>query len=252
MPACQLRLRRDNKNLKRGHRNVASEYLKWKYRDVKPDEPPPPRTRKQRLANWFYYYKWWIVVWVVLLGIIGSIVWNALGIGQTKPDYIFAYIGSTELPESCTASLKAEIAKLGQDVNGDGKVTVELRQYIIGRGGDPETAMYYDYADQVLLMADLGEAESYFFLAEDASAVQKAYQIFARADGTPPEEGDVSVQDKVYPWSGCPVLSGLAVEQSLLEGLSFGRRCFYDEKQAKEREAAAALWEVLTEGAHHQ
>ncbi len=33
---------------------MASEYLKWKYRDVKPDEPPPPMTRKQRLANWFY------------------------------------------------------------------------------------------------------------------------------------------------------------------------------------------------------
>lgn len=35
---------------------MASEYLKWKYRDVKPDEPPKPLTRKEKLANWFYYY----------------------------------------------------------------------------------------------------------------------------------------------------------------------------------------------------
>lgn len=229
---------------------MASEYLKWKYRDVKPDEPPPPLTRKQKLANWFYYYKWWIVVCVVLLSIVGSIVWSALGIGKTKPDYIFAYVGSHGLPDSCAASMEAEIAKLGQDVNGDGKVTVELRQYLVNRSGDPETAMYYNYAGNVVLLADITEAESYFFLAEDAAGIQKAYQIFAQSDGTPPEEGDLSVQDKVYRWSDCPVLSGLAVEQSPLEGLSFGRRCFYDDKQAESRAANAALWEILTKGAH--
>lgn len=231
---------------------MASEYLKWKYRDVKPDEPPPPRTWKQRLANWFYYYKWWIVVWAVLLYVIGSLVWNALGIGQTKPDYIFAYVGSSTLPEAYADSVEAELAKLGRDVNGDGKVTVELRQYIINRSGDPETAMYYNYASNVVLLADINEAESYFFLAEDAAGLQKAYQIFARADGTPPAEGDVSVQDKVFRWSDCPVLSELAVEQSPLEGLSFGRRCFFDEKQSEARDAAAELWEILTKGAHYQ
>ena len=46
---------------------MASEYLKWKYRDVKPDEPPPERSKKDKLANWLHYHKWWIVVWAVLL-----------------------------------------------------------------------------------------------------------------------------------------------------------------------------------------
>ncbi len=188
----------------------------------------------------------------MLLYIIGSIVWNALGIGQTKPDYIFAYVGSAALPEDCAASVETELAKLGRDVNGDGKVTVELRQYIIRRSGDPETVMYYNYAENVVLLADINEAESYFFLAEDAAGLQKAYQIFARADGTPPEEGDVSVQDKVYRWSDCPALAGLAVEQSPLAGLSFGRRCFYDTEQSETREAAAELWEILTKGARPQ
>ena len=34
---------------------MASEYLKWKYRDVKPDEPSPELTGKEKLANWFHY-----------------------------------------------------------------------------------------------------------------------------------------------------------------------------------------------------
>lgn len=229
---------------------MASEYLKWKYRDVKPDEPPPPLTRKERLANWFYYYKWWIVVWAVLLYIIGSILWNALGIGRTKPDYIFAYIGSNELPEACAASLETELASLGKDVNGDGRVTVELRQYTTNHSGDIETAMYYNYAADVVLLADITNAESYFFLVEDAASLQNAYQILAQADGTPPEDGDYSAEDKVFLWSNCPVLSGLAVDQDPLKGLYLGRRCFYDEEQAENRDADADLWEAITEGAH--
>ena len=37
--------------------------------------------------------------------------------------------------------------------------------------------------------------------------------------------------------------------QELLSGLYFGRRGFYDEKQAAKQGANEALWEILTEGA---
>ena len=43
---------------------MASEYLKWKYRDVKPDEPIR-LTRKEKALNWWHYHKWY-----VLLGIL--------------------------------------------------------------------------------------------------------------------------------------------------------------------------------------
>ncbi len=231
---------------------MASEYLKWKFRDVKPDEPPPPMTRKQRMANWFYYNKWWLLVGLVLLSIIGSIVWNALGIGKTKPDYIFAYIGSKDLPQTCAEALEGELASLGQDVNGDGKVAVELRQYITNRSGDPETALYYNYADETVLLADITRAESYFFLVEDAAKVQKAFQIFAMADGTPPADEDLSVEDKVYQWQDCPVLSGLETDQTLLKDLYIGRRYFVDDQRAQEQEAAALLWDILTKGAQQE
>ncbi len=230
---------------------MASEYLKWKYRDVKPDEPAPPLSRKEKLANWFYYYKWWIVVWVGLACILGGILWDALGIGKVKPDYIFAYVGSRELSEECAASLETELASLGSDVNGDGKVSVELRQYVTGYGGDPETAMYYNYAADVVLVADITQAESYFFLMEDPAGVQKAYQILAQPDGSPPPEEDDSAEGKAISWSACPTLAGLQVDQERMEGLWIGRRCFYDEKQAQSHAADEALWNVITKGAEH-
>lgn len=228
---------------------MASEYLKWKYQDVKPDEPPPPLTGKAWWANWFHYSKGWLAVGAVLLLILGSIVWDALGIGKIRPDYIFAYVGGSELPEECAAALETELASLGEDVNGDGRVAVELRQYVTNRGGDTETAMYYNYASDVKLLADMTAAESYFFIVEDPAGVQAAYQILARADGTPPEDGDLDVEGKALPWSGCPALAGLSLDQEPLGGLYIGRRCFHDRNQAAAQEANDALWQVITEGA---
>ena len=227
---------------------MASEYLRRKYQDVKPDEPPPPLTPKERLANWFHYNKLWILVWAVILCVAGSMLWNVLGIGQIKPDYIFAYIGSGALPEECAAALERELAALGEDTNGDGRVVAELRQYVT-HGGDPETAMYYNYASDVVLVADISEAESYFFIVEDPLDLQLHYQLFAKDDGSPPEDDDFETEDKVFPWSGCPVLSKLPVDQEPLNSLYIGRRCFYNEKQAQGQEANDALWRTITEGA---
>ena len=244
---------------------MASEYLKWKYRDVKPDEPPPERTRKEKLANWFHYHKWWIVVWALLLFSVGSILWNALGIGKVRPDHVFAYVGSAALPEDCAAALEAALAALGQDVNGDGKVVVELRQYVSNADQESaEDALMYGYASDVTLIADITNGDSYFFLMEDPAGFQRAWQALAGPDGALPEGENRSIDGRAFRWSDCPVLAGLELggfeesylgqsmtgdNQELLSGLYFGRRGFYDEKQAAKQEANEALWELLTEGA---
>ena len=244
---------------------MAGEYLRWKYRDVKPDEPPPELSGKEKLANWFHYHKWWIVVWAFLLFSAGSIIWNALGIGKVRPDYVFAYVGNAALPEDCAAALERELAGLGQDVNGDGQVAVELRQYVSNANQEiSEEALMYGYASNVTLIADIISGDSYFFLMEDPAGFQQAYQALAGPDGSLPEEDDRSLDGRVFQWSGCPVLAGLELggyevdildqsvtgdNQELLSGLYFGRRGFYDEKQAAKQGANEALWEILTEGA---
>ena len=228
---------------------MASEYLKWKARDEKPAPPPPPMTKQERALNWLHYHRLHLIAAAVVLWIAGSMLWNVLGIGQTKPDYIFAWIGGGELPQEAAAGLETALAALGEDVNGDGKVVVELRQYATDRGGEAETALYYNSAAHTQLLADLTAGESYFLLVEDPRSVQRNYQIFAIADGTPPAEDDYDAADKVLLWRDCPVLAGLDVDHGVLDGLYLGRRCFYEEKQAAAHEADAAFWDVLTEGA---
>ena len=228
---------------------MASEYLKWKARDEKPAPPPRELTKEEKAQNWLYYHKPHLIAGAVLLAIVGSILWSALGIGRTRPDHIVAYIGRNELPAAAAEELQRALEALGSDVNGDGKVAVELRQYANDRSGDEETAMYYNSVANNKLMADLTAGDSYFLLVEDPQAVQRSLQIFARADGTPPAEDDYDAAGKVLRLCDCPALAGLEADQEIFSSLWLGRRCFYDEKRAAAHAADALLWDVLTEGA---
>ena len=64
---------------------MASEYLKWKYRDVKPEEKRE-LTPAEKRANWWHYHKWHVALGAVLLLAAGSILWHVLGVGQPHPD----------------------------------------------------------------------------------------------------------------------------------------------------------------------
>ena len=80
---------------------MASEYLKWKYRDVRPDAPAE-RTKKQRRQNWWHYHKWHIGVGIAAVAIAGNLAWHALT--QVHPDYQIAYVGAYPLSEEEAAA----------------------------------------------------------------------------------------------------------------------------------------------------
>lgn len=223
-------------------------------------------TRKERIENWFYYNKWWLVVGAVILWIAGSMIWNVLGIGQVKPDYRVAYMGTRRLPEECVQALEVGLASLAEDHNGDGTVTVAVTQYVTANSADLENATYA-YAAEMSMLADITEGFSFFFLIEDPEAFQRNYQILARPDGSMPEETDYGAMDKVYRWADCPVLAGLELgsytdrylditetgsSQELLSELYVGIRYFYDPKAAQEHSYNLPLWLVMTKDATMQ
>lgn len=236
---------------------MASEYLKKKYRDVKPDAPIV-LTKAQKRRNWWYYHKWFVAAGGAVLLILGSIAWNALR--QVQPDYQVAYVGEHPLPEDTAAALEAELSALGEDLNGDGRVAVRLVQYASSSETDPGAAA----SAEVRLMADIVECESYFFLLEDPERFQQTYHALCRLDGTLPAEGDLSGEGTSLAWSQCPVLSGIDLGQyayslmgrtatgdsgQLVSGLFIARRGFRTEKTVPYPQGCDALWEKITEGA---
>ena len=164
---------------------MASEYLKWKYRDVKPDEPIQ-YTAAQKRRNWWHYHKWHVIIGAVLLLAAGNILAHVLGVGQIEPDYQIAYVGASPLPDDTVSALESSIAALGHDCNGDGRVAVRLNQYVSGADSQDENGVYHAYAASVTLMADITQCDSYFFLLDDPDAFQQNYQILRRLDGSLP------------------------------------------------------------------
>lgn len=219
-------------------------------------------TKWEKLRNWFYYNKLWVFVGIVILWVVGSMLWNVLGIGQTQPDYRFVYIG-TRLPEDCVEALEAGLASMAEDCNGDGAVTVVVTQCVTTSNETLENQIY-GYGAEVALLADITEGESQFFLMEDPENVQLSFQILAHLDGSIPADDDYEAMDKVYAWADCPRLASLDLGtyedvyldqletgncQDLLAGLYLGRRYYYDEAMEKYPEANEKLWQILTEGA---
>lgn len=239
---------------------MASEYLKWKYRDVQP-ERAVELTSQQKRANWWYYHKWHVLLGAGLIALGAYLGARALGVGRISPDYQVAYVGSTALPANTVAALEKALANLGTDCNGDGQVIVRVNQYVMGdRSGE---GAVYAYAGTTRLMADLDACDSYFFLLEDPAAFQETYQVLSRLDGSLPEETMRDYESCYLSWSGCPVLRELSLgeyteellnqethgdSQECLASLSVARRGFWTERTCSYSKECDALWNTITRG----
>ncbi|MCI8525730.1 MAG: hypothetical protein HFF17_07370 [Oscillospiraceae bacterium] len=238
---------------------MASEYLKWKYRDVRP-EKQTSMTPRERRRNWWDYHKWHVAAGAVGLFVLVRIVLTMLGVGKAEPDYQIAYVGAYALPQSTAEAVEQAVAAMAEDCNGDGQVVVSLRQYATGSELQPEAAM----AAITALVADISECESYIFLLEDPEDFQRDFQLLAPLRGAPAPDGTDPWEDCCLSWSACPALAGLdlgtyeelAVDQTvtgrhqdLLAGLYLARRGFWAEKNVAYPEASAQLWAALTQGA---
>ena len=242
---------------------MASKYLTWKYRDVRPDQPRE-LTAKEKRANWWHYHKWYVVIGLVLVLALGSILRNALGVGKVIPDVQLAYVGGSLLPADTVSALENALAQLTADANGDGRVVVRVNQYVsAGGSGDGDAAMYA-YASNTTMMADLTSCDSYFFLLEDPDTFQRNYQVLRRLDGTLPTDFDRDYENYYLSWADCPALAGLELgsysetlinqtvtgdSQELLSRLYIARRGFWNEnKTVNHPDECDALWAKLTKG----
>ena len=242
---------------------MASKYLMWKYRDVRPDQPRE-LTAKEKRANWWYYHKWYVAAGIILVLVLGNIIWNALGIGKVIPDIQLAYVGSSPLPADTVSALENALSGLTADANGDGRTVVKVNQYVFANGSGDGNAAMYAYASYTTMMADFTACDSYFFLLEDADAFQRSYQMLRRLDGTLPTNFDRDNEKCYLSWTDCPALMELELgsysetmlnqtvtgdSQELLSHLYFARRGFWsDEKTVNNPDECDALWAKLTKG----
>ena len=239
---------------------MASEYLKQKYKDVKPDEKIE-LTPEQKRRNWWDYHKYWVLLGAVAL--IGF-AWLIKDIFfHTEPDYQVGYVSKTALPEEVLKNLQARLEELGEDVNGDGRVTVELFTYTLGF--DEQSLMDVDAVSTGItrLTVDLTSGRVYILLLDDPEGFRGRMGALSYLDGsTPPLDAPTADwTEMVYAWDDCPVLAGMDLGtytrfldlseqkidgQEAMAGLYVGRRAALNEGQKASFAADEALWRALT------
>lgn len=188
-------------------------------------------TNKAKLENFLYYNKWWILAGLFVLILVGSLIRDLTTV--VRPDYQVAVITAAPLTEAASAELKEAFAALGEDLNGDGRVVVQLNSYTFGSDVD-------SYAGSIKLMADFTAFESHFILTDDPEGLQAQYQVLANADGSAPAEDDYSVEGKAW-----PVTDLLELEDPAFETLYLGRRCYANPDKIEYLDAYNALWDAL-------
>ena len=229
-------------------------------------EPPREYTKKEKAANWWHYH-WMAVVVAVLVVVFG--VWIIKDtVFQTRPDVQVAYVGTSDLPTDTVTALQDALTPFCSDLNGDGKVVVQVDSYTVDfDAANENTDAYYQMAGVTRLSAELSSGgKTYIFLLEDPEGFEAQTGALQYLDGTvpdDPETTDADWREMVYRWTDCPVLAGLdlgdyasdAVQsesgssQELLSQYYIGIRGAWNKDTADLLAGGEELWNKLTAGA---
>lgn len=202
--------------------------------DIQPDKPRE-LTPKEKLANWWHYSWKWVLAGLIVLGVLGLMVKDILW--QVKPDYRIAVVTRYDVPEEAADQLSAALTPLGQDLNGDGRVVVQVDAYQMdftgyveptdesaapaseAPGGDASedvgAAMnsmnnaYEQVANMTRLTGDVQSRETLIFLVDDPEGFQEVVGCLSSSEGRLPANAASLTGVDLYPWQDCPVLRGL-------------------------------------------
>ena len=106
---------------------VSEEELQYTDRSTK-------LTPKGKLENLWYHHKWGILGG--LFGVVVAAVLIVQLITRVDPDYRICMATSTYIPEPIVEELKKALLPYAEDVNGDGKVSVQIQALNVQKDDD--------------------------------------------------------------------------------------------------------------------
>ena len=184
-----------------------------------------------------------------------------------KPDYNIAVVAPYYLPDDTVTALQEQLARYGEDLNGDGKTVVTLNVYTLDySAGDTQTESdaYLTMAGTTKLATDVAGGLRSVFLLYDPAGFQESTGSLRYLAGTLPEAGsDTDRWNMVYRWTDCPVLTGLALgeyradtthaqggdSQTDLADFYIGMRGAWNTGTEENLAGGEELWQALTAGA---
>ena len=149
-------------------------------------EPPKEYTKKEKAQNWWHYHKFIVLGVVVAILVVAWFIKDT--VFQTRPDVQIGYIGQYDLPADTVTALQDALTPYCTDLNGDGKVVVQVNSYTVDFNAENDnTDAYNQMAGVTRLSADLSDSGTlYVMLIADPAGFQKSTGALAYLDGTPP------------------------------------------------------------------
>lgn len=174
-------------------------------------------TPKGKWDNFWYYHKWHVVIIIAAVLLIAFFVHDLLS--AVHPDYEIGLITQKGYTDQATEALAKEFEKVGEDLNHDGKVVVQVDSYTIAADADkadPNVQM----ASVTKFMGDVSDGTSMIFLTDDESFrnEQNTQKMFAYVDGTTPASGASDYDRMRVALKDCKGMQGLGTDLTTGEG----------------------------------
>ncbi len=231
-------------------------------------EPERVYTKQERIRNWWDYHTGWVVFGIVVLIMAIFLIRDMFF--RPRPDYDVGYVSVDPLPEEVLTALRDRLQEMGEDVNGDGRVIVEILSYSMGF--DEQSLLDVDAVSSGMtrLTGDLMSGDLYVMLLTDPEGFQRRMGSLCYLDGHNPASDDETAEAEnwrqmVYRWEDCPVLANLDLGtytsfwdtekdtpidgQSAMQGVYVARCGIWNEDQRAVAEKDELLWQALTAGA---
>ena len=157
-------------------------------------------TAKDKRKNWWYYHKFHLLIGIIAAALVGNFIYSIAT--KVEPDYTIALLTSYSMPQNGITQLEECIAPYADDRNGDGKVVVQVSNYVFSQDTSDYTQQE---ASLVRFIADASENQSMIYLHdEDGLGVLAASDnlegFFQYLDGMPMPEGADDFENAMLSW----------------------------------------------------
>lgn len=176
------------------------------------------KTKKDKAKNWWYYNKRILLFIAIVAAVVFSWIYSVAT--NVEADYTVALVTSFSLPSEVRDELELYLEPFCDDRNGDGKVKVEVNNYVFGTGSTSQDyqllqAAYTRFAGD----ASVGNCMIYIHDEDSLKVAGSVMEgFFMYNDGTPMPDEARDFENASRPWSDFEGLKDFTASGNELNG----------------------------------
>ncbi len=154
-------------------------------------------TPKQKWDNFLFYYKKPIIIAGIFLVMICVFIYDM--VTKVTPDYNIGILTEKYLSFEQIGVLEDKLRPLCKDLDGNGKVDVQINYYQLAVNEDSQLDPNTQMASMTRLAGDLDIVQSTIFITDNPEFFHKAFEMFAYKDGSEiPEQTAIKAEEVGY------------------------------------------------------